>query len=77
MEKLKMVTLSKTQKMTNALNKGSEFSVNQAMSRFGFEHRNSVTGVIYNLRSSGLNIQTVETPKGDFKYRLVTARRSA
>lgn len=72
-----MATLTKTQKMINALKKGSEFSVSQAMSRFGFEHRNAVTGVIYNLRTSGLNIQTVETPRGGFKYRLATARRRA
>lgn len=75
-KKEKNMSKSKTNKLLNALQNGSELSVAQAINRFGFECPSSVTGAVSVLRSRGYAIYSNTNANGVTKYRIGTPTKS-
>jgi hypothetical protein len=70
-----MTTKNKTEKLLNALQNGSEVTVAQAISRYGFESASAVSSAIRNLREGGFSVYTNDV-NGSAKYRIGTPRRA-
>jgi uncharacterized membrane protein len=70
-----MTTKTKTDKLLVALQRGNEITLNQAISRFGFQSPNAVTSAVRNLRESGHSVYTNKV-NNITKYRLGTPNRS-
>lgn len=67
--------MTKNEKLLNALQNGSEISVAQAISRFGFASPNSVTSAVRSLRENGFSVYT-NVVNGTTKYRIGTPSRA-
>lgn len=65
-----MTTKTKTQKLLTALNNGTEVTVAQAISRYGFENASAVSSVVRNLRTEGYSIYTNTNSNGVVRYRI-------
>lgn len=66
--------MTKTDKFLNALSNGQKVTIKQAVRRFGFNSRNTLTGTVSKLRNSGLAIEgayiTNSRGRQTFKYYL-------
>ena len=64
--------MTKTHKFLSALEKGQKVTIKQAVKRFGFNSKNTLTGTVSHLRDAGFDIRGayVRTANGreTFKY---------
>ena len=71
-----MSNKTKTEKLLNALQNGSEISVAQAITRFSFAGPSSVTSAVRNLREQGHSVYANKV-NNITKYRIGTPTRVA